>query len=53
MRALTIGPARILGIDDRVGSIRAGKDADLVLFEGDPLTCPPARSPFSAGGKRL
>jgi imidazolonepropionase-like amidohydrolase len=37
LRAITLNPARILGIDDRVGSIEAGKDADLVLFDGDPF----------------
>ncbi len=37
LRALTIEPARILNIDDRVGSLRPGKDADLVLFNGDPF----------------
>src|SRR6266536_65936 len=36
-RALTINPARIVGIDDRLGSIEAGKDADLVIWSGDPL----------------
>jgi imidazolonepropionase-like amidohydrolase len=37
MRALTINPARIVGIDDRLGSIEPGKDADLVIWSGDPL----------------
>ncbi|HYE76934.1 MAG TPA: amidohydrolase, partial [bacterium] len=37
LRAMTLTPAEILRIDDRVGSITAGKDADLVLFSGDPL----------------
>src|SRR5215471_15911837 len=37
LRSLTINPARILGIDARLGSIEAGKDADLVLWSGDPL----------------
>jgi imidazolonepropionase-like amidohydrolase len=37
LRALTINPARIAGIDDRLGSIEVGKDADLVLWSGDPL----------------
>jgi len=34
----TINPARQLGIDARVGSIEKGKDADLVLLTGDPLS---------------
>jgi imidazolonepropionase-like amidohydrolase len=37
LRALTINPARIAGIDARLGSIEPGKDADLVLWSGDPL----------------
>jgi imidazolonepropionase-like amidohydrolase len=37
LRALTINPARIAGIDDRLGSIEVGKDADLVIWSGDPL----------------
>lgn len=37
MKAITINAAKILGIDDRVGSIEEGKDADLVLFSSNPL----------------
>lgn len=37
LKAITINPAKICAIDDRVGSIKAGKDADLVIFNGDPL----------------
>jgi imidazolonepropionase-like amidohydrolase len=37
LRAVTLNPARIAGIDDRVGSLAPGKDADLVLWSGDPL----------------
>ncbi|MCY3969698.1 MAG: amidohydrolase family protein [Acidobacteria bacterium] len=37
LEAVTLSPARILGIDDRVGSIEVGKDADLALFDGDPF----------------
>ncbi len=37
LKAMTIYPATILEVDDRVGSLRVGKDADLVLFDGDPL----------------
>jgi imidazolonepropionase-like amidohydrolase len=37
LAALTINPARIAGIDDRLGSIEPGKDADLVIWSGDPL----------------
>ncbi|MDI6618042.1 MAG: amidohydrolase [Clostridiales bacterium] len=37
LKAITINPAKIVGIDDRVGSIEAGKDADIAIFEGNPL----------------
>ena len=37
LRAVTINPARVLGVDDRVGSLVVGKDADVVLWSGDPL----------------
>jgi imidazolonepropionase-like amidohydrolase len=37
LKALTINPATIFGIDDRVGSIKVGKDADLFITTGDPL----------------
>jgi len=36
LRAVTINPARILRVDDRVGSLVPGKDADLVIWSGDP-----------------
>ncbi len=35
--ATTLGAAQILGVDGRVGSLERGKDADLVLFDGDPF----------------
>lgn len=37
LRALTRGAAEILGVADRLGSLEAGKDADLVVLNGDPL----------------
>ena len=37
-KAITINPAKSLGIDQRVGSLEAGKDADLVIWTADPLT---------------
>lgn len=37
LRALTIHPAQTFGIDDRVGSLEVGKDADVVVFSGDPI----------------
>ncbi|MEG0479983.1 MAG: amidohydrolase [Clostridium sp.] len=37
LKMITINPAKILGIDKRVGSIEIGKDGDIVIFDGDPL----------------
>jgi imidazolonepropionase-like amidohydrolase len=37
LAALTIEPAKILGIEDRVGSLEVGKDGDLALYDGDPF----------------
>ena len=37
LRSITITPAQILGVDDRLGSLAAGKDADVVLWSGDPF----------------
>jgi imidazolonepropionase-like amidohydrolase len=37
LAAITIRPARLLGIEQRVGSLEVGKDADLALFDGDPF----------------
>lgn len=38
LAVVTINPAVQLGIDDRVGSIEVGKDADLAVWSGDPLS---------------
>ncbi|MBQ9969869.1 MAG: amidohydrolase [Oscillospiraceae bacterium] len=38
LKAITINPARICGIEDRVGSVKVGKDADLLVYSQDPLT---------------
>lgn len=37
IKAITIYPAEILGVADRVGSIEVGKDADLRILSGEPL----------------
>jgi imidazolonepropionase-like amidohydrolase len=37
LAAITINAARIIGVDRRVGSLEPGKDADLVVFDGDPF----------------
>ncbi len=37
LRAITLTPAEILGVADRIGSLQVGKDADLVVLNGPPL----------------
>ena len=36
-KAITINPARVAGVEERVGSLEAGKDADIAVFTSDPL----------------
>lgn len=38
IRWITSNPARVLGLDDRIGSLEAGKNADVVLWSGDPFS---------------
>ncbi|MEP7382472.1 MAG: amidohydrolase family protein [Gemmatimonadota bacterium] len=38
LQAVTIIPARILGVQDRVGSLTVGKDADVIVLDGPPLS---------------
>ena len=44
LRAITINPAKALGVADRVGSLEVGKDADIVIWSADPITAIGARS---------
>ena len=37
LKGLTIYPARVLGLEKRIGTIEPGKDADLAVFDGNPL----------------
>jgi imidazolonepropionase-like amidohydrolase len=37
LKAITINPALICGVSDRVGSIEVGKDADIAIFSGNPM----------------
>lgn len=34
MRMVTVNPARILGVEDRIGTLEEGKDADIILVKG-------------------
>lgn len=50
LRTITVNPARILGLDDRVGSLTPGLDGDVVVWSGDPLdVMSRARKVFIAG----
>jgi len=37
LKTITLSPAQILGVGDSVGSLEVGKDADIVVFSGEPL----------------
>ncbi|MBB5807402.1 imidazolonepropionase-like amidohydrolase [Saccharothrix ecbatanensis] len=37
LESITVNPAAIMGLDDRVGSLRPGLDGDVVIWSGDPL----------------
>ncbi|MDA1029212.1 MAG: amidohydrolase family protein [Bacteroidetes bacterium] len=37
LASITIDAAKLLGVDDRIGSLEAGKDADIALYDGDPF----------------
>jgi imidazolonepropionase-like amidohydrolase len=51
MRALTIDAARIWGVDSRYGSLEPGKDADVVIWSGDPLEPATAAEVVILGGR--
>lgn len=53
LKAITIYPARICGIADRVGSLAVGKDADLLLYSQDPLTLAAKPEQVYINGKRV
>lgn len=51
IRAITINPAKICKVSDRLGSIEIGKDADLVFFKTDPLLISSKASLVIVNGK--
>lgn len=51
-RAITINAAKALGVDDRIGSIKAGKDADIVVFSGHPFHYMSKATAVFINGKR-
>jgi len=53
LKAITINPARHLGVADRVGSLEVGKDADIVLANGDVMVSDTAIRAVYISGKRV
>jgi imidazolonepropionase-like amidohydrolase len=53
IEAMTIDAARILGVDDKVGSIETGKLANLVISRGDPLEVKTPITHVIIGGRRV
>jgi imidazolonepropionase-like amidohydrolase len=53
LRSITITPARILGVADRLGSLAPGKDADFVIWSGDPLDVMSRAERAFVGGREI
>lgn len=53
LRAITLWPAEILGVADRVGSLEAGKDATLFVTDGNPLEAPTQVEAAYIQGRRV
>jgi hypothetical protein len=51
LAALTLNPARLLGLDDRLGSLTKGKDADIIFLTGDPFETESRVTRVLIGGK--
>lgn len=53
LRSITTTPARVMGVSDRLGSLEAGKDADLVIWSGDPLDVMSRAESAFIGGREV
>ena len=53
LKSVTLYPAQILGIDDRVGSLEAGKDANIVVADGDILEATTNIKHMLIGGRKI
>jgi imidazolonepropionase-like amidohydrolase len=53
LKAITLYPAQIFGVADRLGSLEAGKDATLFVSTGDPLETPSRVTMAFVGGRRI
>ncbi len=53
LEAMTINPARALGLDGRIGSLKEGKDGDILIFDGNPLHSLSALEYVFVNGERM
>jgi imidazolonepropionase-like amidohydrolase len=53
LRAIISAPAAIWGVSDRFGTLEAGKDADVVIWDGDPLEPTTAPIAVLVAGKEV
>ena len=53
IRAITLNPAEIMGLEDRVGALRPGLDADVVVWSGDPLDVMSRALQVFVGGREV
>lgn len=53
MRSITLSPAEIFGVADQVGSLEVGKDATLIVTDGNPLEIPTQTEMAFVQGRRL
>ncbi|GAA3002897.1 amidohydrolase [Microbacterium aurantiacum] len=53
LRALTVNPAAILGLEGRVGALETGRDGDVVLWSGDPLALDSRVEQVFIGGRPM
>ncbi|MEE9391061.1 MAG: amidohydrolase family protein [Planctomycetota bacterium] len=53
LAAVTTVPAQLLGVQDRVGTLKVGRDADLIVWSGEPLDATSIQSHVFIGGRRV
>ena len=53
LRGITINAAKVACVDDRIGSIKVGKDADIVVFNGHPFEFLTKTRAVFIGGRRV
>ncbi len=53
LKSITLYPAQILGVDDRIGSLEIGKDASLIITDGNPLETSTQVEAAYLGGRKI